>query len=72
MKLNKLKALYRLEGLLELGVISEKPKSLMHGKYVVTKRKMKEFCESEGIPFHHLDAILWEEGSGVRGNAYPT
>ena len=60
-----------LDGLIELGVIGEKPKSLTHGEYIAIEKKMKEFCKSEGILFHHLDTILWEEGAGIRGNACP-
>ena len=58
-----------LEGLAELGVIAEKPRSLTHREYIAIERKMKQFCESEGIPFHHLDTILWEEGAGIRDSA---
>lgn len=54
-----------LEGLIELGVIPEKPKSLTHREYVAIEGIMKKFCETEGIPFHHLDTMLWEMGSGT-------
>jgi thermostable 8-oxoguanine DNA glycosylase len=60
-----------LEGLVELGVIPKKPKSLTHGEYLTIEGKMKKFCQTEGIPFHHLDTILWEVGSGVQGSVCP-
>lgn len=57
-----------LEGLIDLSVITKKPKSLTHGEYVTIEEKMKKFCEAEGIPFHHLDTMLWEIGAGPQGS----
>jgi len=50
-----------LDKLVELGCIDEKPKSLTHRRYVQIERKMKRWSQSIGIPFPHLDLLLWED-----------
>ncbi|MEK6697500.1 MAG: hypothetical protein AABZ10_00500 [Nitrospirota bacterium] len=50
--------------LVKYGVISEEPKSLTRAKYREIESKMKDFARTVDIPFHHLDTLLWELGSG--------
>ena len=45
-------------------VIPEVPKSLTGKKYLEIEQKMKEFANSTGIPFGHLDLVWWSEETG--------
>ena len=58
-----------MKRLLKYGVIDEKPGSLTRARYIDIEIKMKEFSSTTGIPFHHLDTLLWEEWP--EGNDYP-
>jgi len=49
-------------------VIKEKPKNLTHKRYLEIEKAMREFSKRVGIPFHHLDTLFWEKGSGVNGD----
>ncbi len=53
-----------LKNLVKYGVILEIPKSLTEKKYLEIEQKMKEFANSIGIPFAHLDLVWWSEETG--------
>jgi len=58
-----------IERLVKYGVIDQKPRRLSRATYRGIETKMKEFSRAVGIPFHHLDTLFWEQGSGC--NDYP-
>jgi N-glycosylase/DNA lyase len=53
-----------LRNLLELGVIEEVPESLSAKNYLAIEEKMKDFSNQIGIPFAHLDMLLWAKEAG--------
>jgi N-glycosylase/DNA lyase len=50
--------------LVKYRAISEVPKNLTRAKYREIESKMKDFAKTVEIPFHHLDTLFWELGSG--------
>jgi len=53
-----------LRNLLELGVIEKVPESLSAKNYLAIEEKMKDFSNQIGIPFAHLDMLLWAKEAG--------
>ncbi len=53
-----------LRNLLELGVIEKVPESLSTKNYLAIEEKMKDFSNQIGIPFAHLDMLLWAKEAG--------
>lgn len=55
-----------LKFLVRYGVLSEKPQNLTRSEYRHIEEKMRAFSETIGIPFHHLDTLFWQLGSGEK------
>lgn len=53
-----------LSNLLKMGVIHSLPKTLNAKLYLEIEEKMKEFSKNIGIPFAHLDMLLWAKEAG--------
>ncbi len=48
-----------LRNLQKYGVIDSVPKNLNKSKYLIIEAKLKDFAKKIGIPFAHLDLLLW-------------
>ncbi|MDI6850673.1 MAG: N-glycosylase/DNA lyase [bacterium] len=53
-----------LRNLAKIGVIRRLPESLTPKSYMLIEEKMKEFSNQIGIPFAHLDMLLWAKETG--------
>ncbi len=53
-----------LRNLQKYGVIKAIPKSFNKSKYLVIEEKLKDFAKKIGIPFAHIDLLLWAKETG--------
>lgn len=53
-----------LKNMVNLGILNEIPSSISKNTYVSLERKLKDFSEKIGIPFAHLDMLLWAKETG--------
>jgi len=53
---------YILDKLVEFQLIPSKPKNLTSSRYFEIEQRMKQFCNTIGIPLHFLDMLWWREG----------
>uniref|UniRef100_A0A7C2P0L8 8-oxoguanine DNA glycosylase/AP lyase n=1 Tax=candidate division WOR-3 bacterium TaxID=2052148 RepID=A0A7C2P0L8_UNCW3 len=53
-----------LRNLLKLGVISSLPGTFTAKNYLLIEEKMRKFSNQIGIPFAHLDMLLWAKETG--------
>jgi N-glycosylase/DNA lyase len=53
-----------LRGLVAFGVLADVPPSLSRARYLAVEAAMARFADDVGLPFAHLDLLLWSRETG--------